>query len=86
MLEHISFAGWDQALGFLASGSPPIYVKLVALNALFLAIHAIRRAAGVDPMSGGMLLLAQVVMLGSNLFILFQPQVAVFATAFMDRF
>lgn len=86
MLDYISRAGWDQALGFLAAGSPPVYLKLLAINAMFLAFHAIRRAAGASPLSGSMLFLGQLVVLGANLFVLFEPQVTVFATAFMSRF
>lgn len=86
MLEYLYLMSWDRTFGFLASGSPPIYVRLLALNALFLAFAGIRRAVAAEPLSSGMMLLAQVVMLAANLFVLYQPEAQHYAMVFMRRF
>lgn len=86
MLEYLYLAKWEEAFGFLASGSPPIYVRLVALNALFLALFGIRRAVGANPMSGNMVLFVQLAVLGTNLLVLFQPEVEAYLRVLTDRF
>ena len=75
MLEYLYLANWDHSLAFLASGSPPMYVRLLALNAFFLALYAIRRTAGAQPMGPGMTLFVQGALLCANLLVLFQSQV-----------
>ena len=86
MLEYLYLMSWDRTFGFLASGSPPVYVRLLVLNAVFLAVAGIRRAVAADPLSPGMMLLAQVVMLAANLFVLYQTEAQNYAMAFMHRF
>jgi hypothetical protein len=78
MLEYLYLARWDQTFLFLQSGSPPIYVRLLALNAVFLALYAVRKAAVGVAMSPGMSLFAQLFALGANLLILFQREVEVY--------
>ena len=78
MLEYLYLARWDQAFSFLQAGSPPIYVRLIAVNAVFLALYAVRKAAGGEAMSPGISLFAQLVVLGANLLILFQREVEVY--------
>jgi len=86
MLDFLQSVDLGRTFAFLASGEPPIYLRLLALNAFFLATAGVRRAVGAEPLSSGMMLLAQLVILGANLFVLFQPETeAVFAT-FMGRF
>lgn len=60
---------------FLTSGSPPIFVRLMALNALFLGMYAVRKASGAEPMSAWATLLVQLGALGCNLLVLYQAQV-----------
>jgi len=86
MLEYLYLAHWDNALGFLASGSPPVYVRLVGLNALFLGFYAIRKAAGAAPMSAGMSLFVQAAVLGANLMVLYQPEVESFLEGLSYRY
>ena len=66
MLEYLYLARWDQAFGFWTSGNPPIYVRLLALNTVFLALYAVRKAPVGSAMSPGMSLFAQLVVLGAN--------------------
>lgn len=86
MLEYLYLARWDDAFGFLASGSPPVYLRLAAVNAVFIALFGIRRGLGAPPMSGLMMVLAQLAVLGANLAILFQPQVESYLMTLRWRF
>lgn len=84
MLDYLYMARWDQAIHFLNSGSPPVYLRLLALNAVCLALYALRRASGADPMSASMSLIVQMIVLGANLLILFQTEVTAYL-ALMGR-
>lgn len=75
MLEYLYLAQWDQSLAFLAAGNPPMYVRLLALNAFFVALFVIRRAAGAEPMGAGLTLFVQGALLCANLLVLYQTQV-----------
>jgi hypothetical protein len=86
MLEYLYLAKWDQAFGFLAAGSPPMYVRLMALNALFLGLYGIRKAAGAQPMSPGVTLFVQLAVLAVNLLVLFQAEVETLFRGFTGRF
>ena len=87
MLEYLySLAKWGQTFGFLTAGSPPMYVRLIALNALFLGLYAIRKAAGAQPMSAGATLFVQMGVLAANLLVLFQPEAETFIRSLTDRY
>lgn len=75
MLEYLYLAQWDKSFDFLAVSSPPIYVKLLALNALFLALYAVRKAVGADPMGARLTLFVQLAVLGANLLVVYQAEV-----------
>ena len=75
MLDFVYRARWDQAYRFLISGSPPVYVLLIAVNGLFFLLHAARKSAGSRQMSNGMLLFVQGLYLSANCLVLFRPQV-----------
>ena len=85
MLDYLYRARWDQALTFLASGSPPVFVRLMAVNALFLAIYAIRKSVGAPPMTVGMGLFMQLLALGANLLVLYQQEVQDYLLAVTNR-
>ncbi len=87
MLEYLYYlAKWGQTFGFLTAGSPPMYVRLIALNALFLGLYAIRKAAGAQPMSAGATLFVQMGVLAANLLVLFQPEAETFIRSLTDRY
>ena len=87
MLEYLYYlAKWGQTVGFLTAGSPPMYVRLIALNALFLGLYAIRKAAGAQPMSAGATLFVQMGVLAANLLVLFQPEAETFIRSLTDRY
>jgi len=74
MLDFFYGPNWGRIYDFLMSGRPPILVQLLALNALFLAIVAIRKAAGARHLGAGATLLSQLGILGANLVVLYQQQ------------
>ncbi len=43
MIELFQRARWDQAYHFLESGDPPMILRLLAINTLFLVFYIIRR-------------------------------------------
>jgi len=75
MLEYLYLARWDQAYDVLAAGNPPMFLRLLLLNALFLGLYAVRRASGARAMSSGSTLLVQLAVLAANLLLLYQSQV-----------
>ena len=86
MLEYLYLAKWDQTFGFLTAGSPPMFVRLMALNALFLGLFAIRKAAGAQPMSAGASFFVQLAVLAANLLVLFQAEAEIFIRSLTERY
>lgn len=83
MLDHLSQARWHEVYDFLVSGHPPIFVRLLALNLLFLAFYVVRKAAAARPMTFGTAMVVQMFMFGANLLVLYQPEVADYFRQFM---
>lgn len=75
MLNSLTQARCHEVYDFLASGSPPIFVRLLALNAFFLALYAVRKAAGTRPMPIGMAIFVQAIVVGANMLVLYQTEV-----------
>ena len=86
MLDYMNQAHLGQIYALLTSGSPPLYIRLMALNALFLAIYAVRKASGAQPMGPGAALFVQVTALAANLLIMYQPQVENYLLNLSRRF
>lgn len=85
MLEYLYLAKWDQALAYLTSGSPPIYLRLVALNVMFLGLYGIRKAAGAEPMGAAFTLFVQGAVLCANLLVLYQTEVEAYLRTLAER-
>lgn len=85
MLDFLGNVRWQQTYDFLASGSPPIIVRLMLLNALFAALYAVRRAAGARHMALPLAFLVQLAMLGANILILYQVEAERYFRTLMDR-
>jgi hypothetical protein len=83
MLDYIMNARWDQAYNFLLSGDPPMYIRLLAVNALFLLLFLIRKVAGARPMSDVSSLLTQFSLLAANIIVLFQSDIEVYLRGVM---
>jgi len=86
MLEYLYLINWKEDFGFMAAGSPPMFVRLMALNALFLGFYGIRKAAGAQPMSAGMTLFVQLAVLAANLLVLYQSEVETWLGSLTGRF
>ncbi|MCA3559706.1 MAG: hypothetical protein IOC82_01590 [Aestuariivirga sp.] len=63
-----------------------MFVRLLVLNAIFLAIFAIRKASGARPMPAAAALLVQLAALGANIIVLYQQDVQNYLTTFAKRF
>lgn len=86
MLDYLNDVPWHQANEFLMSGKPPVIVRLLALNAIFLAIFAVRRAAGAKPMAIGGAFLVQLAVLCANLLLIWQQPVISYLGTLIARF
>jgi hypothetical protein len=75
MIDFFSKAAWAEFTGFLAAGEPPMFVRLLALNALFFVFFALRRARGVAAMREWSAIKVQVLLVLANALVLFQVQI-----------
>lgn len=82
MLELFRRARWDQAYDFLASGEPPMMVRILMINTIFLILYMIRRARSPHPMKDHTVLQIQGLLVLANALILFQRDIL----QFLDRF
>ncbi len=82
MLELFHRARWDQAYDFLAAGDPPMVLKLLAINTVFVMFYIVRRARVTSKMRPETMIQVQVFLILANVLILFQRDI----TQFLDRF
>lgn len=82
MLELLNRTRWDQAYDFLAAGDPPMMLRILGINTLFLIFYMIRRSQGSFPMKQFTVIQVQALLLLANALILFQRDVV----SFLDRF
>jgi hypothetical protein len=75
MIELFQRARWDQAYQFLASGDPPMILRLLAINTLFLVFYIIRRARVPHRMRDSTVLQVQVLLVFANALILMQSDI-----------
>ena len=85
MLDFLDRVNWDQTYAFLVSGRPPIFVRLMLLNAVFMAIYGVRKAAGANPMPIALALFLQLLVLAANLVVLYQMEVLDYLNTLMER-
>jgi len=69
---------------FFADGNPPLVVRVLILNTIFLMVFAFRRARGVTIMGQKTALKVQVFLIAANALILFQPEI-VAGLRYIDR-
>ncbi|MCA3555435.1 hypothetical protein [Aestuariivirga sp.] len=62
-----------------------MYVRLLALNALFLAIYAFRRVSGARPMPVASALFVQLAAVAASIVVLYQREVQNYLISLMDR-
>ena len=75
MLELFTRTRWDQAQDFLLSGDPPMYARLIALNAFFVVWCLIRRFKGAKPLPPFGLFAVKCLLLVANLLLMLQKDI-----------
>ena len=75
MLETILNAPWQQAADYLGSGSPPMILRILALNTVFFILFVVRRMRGAAVMRPDTAIFVQSALVASNLMVLFQDQI-----------
>jgi hypothetical protein len=75
MMELFQRARWDQAYDFLASGDPPMMIRLLAINTIFVVLYAIRRAKSPHRMRDSTVMQVQALLVVANCLILFQSDI-----------
>ena len=75
MLELFTRTRWDQAQDFLLGGDPPMYARLIALNAFFVVLFLVRRFKGAKPLPPFGLFAVQCLLLVANLLLMLQNDI-----------
>lgn len=75
MFELFHRARWDQAYHFLESGDPPMILRLLAINTLFLVFYIIRRAKVPHRMRDSSVMQVQALLVLANALILMQSDI-----------
>lgn len=75
MIEFFQNVPWHQLTDFFANGNPPLAIRILILNTLFLMIFAYRRARGIPTMRDKTAMWAQGFLIAANALILFQPEI-----------
>jgi hypothetical protein len=82
MFELFSRARWDQAHDFLQSGDPPMMLRILGINTIFVIIYIIRRARSPHRLNQSTVFQVQALLLLANFLILFQRDIQ----RLLDRF
>ena len=61
---------------FLVSGEPPLILRLLAINTIFLVIYVIRRARQEERMKEHSVYIVQAFLIAANVFVMFGPDMA----------
>lgn len=75
MLQTILNAPWQQAYDVLASGNPPIIMRVLAINTLFFVLFMVRRVRGVHVMTTYTAIAVQSMLIAANLLMLYQDTI-----------
>ncbi len=84
MIQFFQSAPWHQVSDFLAEGNPPLAIRILLLNTLFLIIFAYRRARGLPSMREKTALRVQGFLIAANTLILFEPEIKSYLL-YLDR-
>ena len=66
MLNLLDVIPWNEYRNFLASGDPPVILRLVFLNTVFLMIFVVRRARGASNLRPQTGIALQILLLFAN--------------------
>jgi hypothetical protein len=69
-------ARWQDLYLFLVSGEPPLILRLLAINTIFLVIYVIRRARQEERMKEQSVYIVQAFLIAANVFVMFGPDMA----------
>jgi hypothetical protein len=75
MLKTIIDAPWQQAFDVLASGNPPMIVRILAINTVFFVLFTIRRVRGAPVMPTHTAIMVQSLLICANMMILYQDTI-----------
>lgn len=75
MLDSITNAPWQDGVDFLASGSPPMILRILALNTIFFILFLVRRMRGAPAMRPDTAIMVQSTLIASNMMVMFQDQI-----------
>lgn len=84
MIDFFQNAPWHHAYDFLGNGHPPLAIRILILNTLFLMVFAFRRARGYPSMREKTALRVQVFLIAANALILFEPEIKSYLM-YLDR-
>jgi hypothetical protein len=75
MLDASMFldARWGDLYAFFAAGHPPLALRLLIINTIFIMLFIVRRARGVHPMRADTVFLVQGFLIVANILIMFGP-------------
>lgn len=85
MIEFFQNAPWHHLYDYFADGNPPLAVRVLILNTIFLLVYMFRRARGVPMMGQKTALKVQVFLVAANALILFEPEIMA-GMRYIDRF
>jgi hypothetical protein len=68
-------ARWQDLYTFFAAGNPPLALQLMVINTIILVWYIVRRARGKHPLHTQTAFVIQGLLIASNMFIMFAPQV-----------
>lgn len=74
MIELFQQARWQDLYNFFTAGEPPMVLRILALNTIFLIIFIIRKARTTNSKHSSNPQIVQALLLFSNCAVMFQPQ------------
>ncbi len=72
-IENFKNARWQDIYSFLAAGSPPLMVKLLIINTIFLILFAYKKASSGQK-NYNTSYAVQALLIAANCFVMFQPR------------
>jgi len=68
MLNLIDLIPWNEYRDFFASGHPPVILRLIFINTIFLMVWVVRRARGATAWRSQTSVALQIILLIANFF------------------
>lgn len=74
-------ARWDQLYSYFVDGYPPLILKLLVINTIFMVLFIIRRAASKHKLRPNTAYAVQGLLIAANAVVMFQSNMFGFATS-----